>query len=102
MQERLMLFSRSFRDRHRQHRCRHHRIRHLIRLHQVRHVFRFTKVCLDFESRFRQLHRNLGSLLFSLLFQHRRQLHQNLLPEDENLPASNHPQLKKKMTSLVV
>jgi hypothetical protein len=47
------------------------------------------------------LHQNLGSLLFSLLFHHRRQLHQNLLKEDENLPVSNHPQLKKKMTSLV-
>jgi hypothetical protein len=94
-----MLFSRSFRDRHRQHRRR--RRRHRIRLHQVRHVFRFTKVCLDFESKFRQLHQNLGSLLFSLLFHHRRQLHQNLLQKDKNLPVSNHPQLKKKMTSLV-
>jgi hypothetical protein len=103
MQERSKLFSRYFRDRHRQHhlRRRHRRIRHLIRLHQVRHVFRFTKVCIDFESRFRQLHQNIGSLLFSLLFHHRRQLHQNLLQEDENLPVSNHPQLEKKMTSLV-
>jgi hypothetical protein len=100
-----MLFSRSFRDRHRQHRRRRrrrrHRIRHLIRLHQLRPVFRFTKVCLDFESRFRQLHQNLCSLLFSLLFHHSRQLHQNLLQEDENVPISNHPQLKKKVTSLV-